>query len=269
MSSWFLSNEPQLRLGIFLSMLALLIVWQRLSPRRSVSGGLRRSATNVALVVIDTLILRLAFPLLAFDLALQLEASGGGLAPQVSGATGIILGLILLDFSIYWQHRVLHWVPFLWRLHRVHHADTSFDVTTALRFHPFEIVLSMMIKLGLIWLLSVPAMAVLVFEVLLSSGALFTHSNVMLPQSLDRWLRWLIVTPDMHRVHHSVYPDETNSNYGFHLSIWDRLFGSYRPYPLDGHTRMQIGLRHFRETHEQSLGALLVNPFRSNDRGPD
>ncbi|MEM9209454.1 MAG: sterol desaturase family protein, partial [Pseudomonadota bacterium] len=256
------------RFAVFLSVLALLIVWQRARPRRSVSGGIRRSATNIALVVVDTLILRLAFPLLAFDLALSLEASGGGLAPRIPGAPGILVGIVLLDLAIYWQHRLLHSVPLLWRMHRVHHADTGFDVTTAVRFHPFEIIVSMVIKLGLIWLLAVPAVAVLAFEVLLSTGALFTHANVTLPAGWDRRLRWLIVTPEMHRIHHSVHADESNSNFGFHLSVWDRVFGSYRQAPRDGHSAMQIGLTRFRRAEDQSLGALLANPFRAAERQP-
>jgi len=175
----------------------------------------------------------------------------------------VVAGVVLLDLAIYWQHRLIHMIPLLWRLHRVHHADTDFDVTTAVRFHPVEIALSMGIKLGIIALLSVPALAVLIFEILLSAGALFTHANLKLPNSFERRLRWLLVTPEMHRIHHSVHPDETNSNFGFHLSLWDRLFQSYRDDPRDGHTGMKIGLHEYREKREQTLWAMLVNPFRS------
>ena len=262
MSSWLIAHEPQVRLAAFLTVFALLILWQRLRPRRGVSGGFRRLSTNVSLVVIDTLILRIAFPLLAFDLALQLEAKGGGLLHALPAWAGVAAGIVLLDFAIYWQHRILHIVPILWRMHRVHHADTSFDVTTAVRFHPLEIVFSMAIKLGLIWILGVPALAVLIFEVLLSAGSLFTHANVTLPKGWDHRLRWLVVTPEMHRIHHSVHPEETNSNFGFHLSIWDRLFSTYRKEPRDGHAGMEIGLHEFRASSEQSLAALLLNPFR-------
>jgi len=266
MTAWLLGNEPLFRLTAFLSVLAVLIIWQSARPLRALPGGWKRSATNLSLVVVDTLILRLAFPLLAFDLALRMEDAGRGPLNALPGWVGVLLGILLLDLAIYWQHRLLHKIPLLWRLHRVHHADTGFDVTTALRFHPLEIVLSMAIKLAFIALLGVPALAVLVFELLLSAGALFTHANAGFARGVDRRLRWLIVTPDMHRIHHSVRPEETDSNFGFHLSCWDRLFGSYRELPQDGQTEMQIGLRAFREPAEQTLLALLVNPFRKGSR---
>lgn len=263
MSDWLLAHEPQVRLGAFLAVFAILIVAQRVKPRREVSGDWHRKATNLLLVLVDTAILRVAFPLLAFDLAMRLEETGDSPLYTLPPWAGVVAGIVLLDVAIYWQHRLLHLVPLFWRLHRVHHADTGFDVTTAVRFHPLEIVLSMGIKLGLIALLGVPALSVLLFEIALSAGSLFTHSNVGLPVSLDRRLRWLFVTPDMHRIHHSVHKDETNSNFGFHLSIWDRIFGSYRAIPRDGQTTMQIGLHEFREQRDQTLLALLVNPLRS------
>jgi sterol desaturase/sphingolipid hydroxylase (fatty acid hydroxylase superfamily) len=175
----------------------------------------------------------------------------------------VIASVIVLDCAIYWQHRLLHKIPILWRLHRVHHADIGFDVTTAVRFHPFEIAVSMGIKLAFIALFGIPALAVLIFEILLSAGSLFTHANIRLPDTFERRLRWLLVTPEMHRIHHSVHWDETNSNFGFHLSLWDRIFGSYRDQPRDEQTTMQIGLHEFRDRRDQSLWALLVNPFRS------
>lgn len=262
MTSWLLNHEAQLRLTVFLSLFAVIIVWQRFRPVRSLPGGWHRSATNLALVVIDTAILRVAFPLLAFDLAITLEASGFGLLRSLPQAVAVIAGIVLLDVAIYWQHRVLHIVPFLWRLHRVHHADTGFDVTTGVRFHPLEIVVSMGIKLALIAVLGVPAIAVLIFELVLSAGALFTHANFSLPPRIDHALRWVVVTPDMHRIHHSVHKDETNSNFGFHLSVWDRIFGSYREQPRDEQATMAIGLHEYREPGEQTLWALLLNPFR-------
>lgn len=260
---WLLSHEPQVRLGVFLAVFAILIVFQRVKPRREVAGDWRRKMTNLLLVVVDTAILRVAFPLLAFDLALRLEQTGNGVLHALPAWAGVIAGILLLDVAIYWQHRLLHAVPLLWRLHRVHHADTGFDVTTAVRFHPIEIVVSMGIKLGLIALLGVPALAVLLFEIALNAGSLFTHSNIGLPVKLDRRLRWVFVTPDMHRIHHSVHKDETDSNFGFHLSIWDRVFGSYRERPRDGHTAMQIGLQEYRQQRDQTLWALLLNPLRS------
>lgn len=260
---WLLAHEAQVRLGAFLLVFAALIGLQRLWPRRDVPGGWRRSTTNIALVVIDTALLRVAFPLLAFDLALQLEERGTGLLSALPPLPAIIIGVLLLDVLIYWQHRLLHMIPFLWRLHRVHHADTGFDVTTGVRFHPLEIALSMAIKLGVIFLFGITPVAVLIFELALSIGSLFTHANLRLPEGFERPLRWLLVTPEMHRVHHSWHRDETNSNFGFHLSIWDRLFGSYRDQPRDGHTGMTIGLHEFRDAGQQSLVALLLNPFQS------
>ena len=253
-----LETEAQLRLTVFLSLLAFILIAQRVAPLRKLPGGWRRSATNVALVVIDTALLRVAFPLLAFDLALRMDEQGAGLLHSLPPGVAIVAGILLLDVAIYWQHRLLHVLPLLWRLHRVHHADVGFDVTTAVRFHPFEIIVSMLIKLGLIAILGVPPIAVLLFELALNAGALFTHANFSLPPALDRKLRWLLVTPDMHRIHHSVHKDETNSNFGFHLSIWDRLFGSYRALARDGQENMTIGLDEFRQEREQTLRALLL-----------
>ena len=262
MSDWFLGHEAQVRLAVFLSLFAVIIIAQRVRPLRSMPGGWQRSATNLTLVVIDTLILRVAFPLLAFDLAVRLGADGDGWLRGLPTAAGVIVGVLLLDVAIYWQHRILHVVPFLWRLHRVHHADTGFDVTTGLRFHPLEIVLSMGIKLALIAALGIPALAVLVFELALSAGSLFTHANIALPPRFDHALRWVFVTPDMHRIHHSVHREETNSNFGFHLSVWDRIFRSYREKAREEQATMSIGLHEFRDPREQTLWALLLNPFR-------
>ena len=263
MQSWLLANEPQVRLTIFLSVFAVLIILQRTRPRRDVPGGWRRSATNISLVVISTLILRVAFPVLAFEFAVRLEATDSGLLAALPYWALVPVSVILLDCAIYWQHRLLHHIPLLWRLHRVHHADTGFDVTTAVRFHPVEIALSMVIKLGLIALFGIPALAVLIFEILLSAGALFTHANIRLPATFERRLRWVFVTPEMHRIHHSVHKDETNSNFGFHLSLWDRVFGSYRDQPRDGQTTMQIGLHEFRADRDQTFWELIMNPVRS------
>ena len=263
MSDWLLANEPQIRLAIFLSIFAVLIVLQQVMPRRNVSGGWRRRITNLLLIIINTLILRLAFPLLAVDLAVRLEQGGGGPPGILPYWAVVTAGVILLDCAIYWQHRLIHKIPLLWRMHRVHHADIDFDVTTAVRFHPFEMAVSMAIKLALIALFGIPALAVLIFEILLSAGALFTHANIRLPETFERRLRWLLVTPEMHRIHHSVHWDESNSNFGFHLSLWDRIFGSYCDQSRDEQATMQIGLHEFRDRRDQSLWALLVNPFRS------
>jgi sterol desaturase/sphingolipid hydroxylase (fatty acid hydroxylase superfamily) len=262
-SDWLLANAPQIRLATFLSIFAVLIVLQQVLPRRNVMGGWRRRITNLLLIIINTLILRVAFPLLAVDLAIRLEHNGGGPPGILPYWAVVTAAVILLDCAIYWQHRLMHKIPLLWRLHRVHHADIGFDVTTAVRFHPFEIAVSMVIKLAFIALFGIPALAVLIFEILLSAGSLFTHANIRLPDTFERRLRWLLVTPEMHRIHHSVHSDETNSNFGFHLSLWDRIFGSYRDQPRDEQTTMQIGLHEFRDRRDQSLWALLVNPFRS------
>ncbi|MFK8016857.1 MAG: sterol desaturase family protein [Gammaproteobacteria bacterium] len=262
-SAWLLEHEASVRLAFFVSLFVLLGIAQWRWPRRRDPMPASRSLTNLALVVIDTLALRLLLPLLAFDLAIQMQHADSGVLNQLPTAAGLLVGLLILDLSIYWQHRLFHVVPFLWRLHRVHHADVTLDVTTAVRFHPFEIVLSMVIKLGVIAALGVPPLAVLVFEILLNAGALFTHSNLGLRGTLDKRLRWLLVTPDMHRIHHSVHEDESNQNFGFHLTLWDRLFGSYRDEPRDGHTTMQIGLTQFRDERSQTLWGLLSNPFRT------
>jgi sterol desaturase/sphingolipid hydroxylase (fatty acid hydroxylase superfamily) len=262
-SEWLIEHEAQARLFAFLVAFALLLVLQRLWPRREVSGGWRRRATNIALVIVDTAVLRLAFPLLAFDLSIRLAEREVGLLQALPELPAIVLGVLILDVAIYWQHRLHHMIPLLWRLHRVHHADTSIDVTTGVRFHPLEIAVSMAIKLGIIALFGIAPLAVLIFEIVLSVGALFTHTNVYLPATFERVLRWVLVTPEMHRVHHSWYPDETNSNFSFHLSLWDHVFRSYRHEPRDGHTGMTIGLSDFRSDGEQTFVSLLLNPFRT------
>jgi sterol desaturase/sphingolipid hydroxylase (fatty acid hydroxylase superfamily) len=201
-------------------------------------------------------------------LALLAEAKGFGLfnAWPVAGWISIIASVVVLDLVIYLQHVLFHAVPALWRLHRMHHADLEFDVTTGARFHPIEIVLSMLIKLSVIGALGAPAVAVLIFEVLLNGTAMFNHSNIRLPTSMDRVLRWFIVTPDMHRVHHSVIVRETNSNFGFNLPWWDRLFGTYRDQPAAGHDAMTIGIEQIRDPAEQRLDRMLTQPFRKGDR---
>ena len=259
------ANEGPLRLSAFAAVLALLLALQWLRPLRGDGRGQRRQATNLLLIALDTVLLRLAFPVLAVGLALQFEAQGFGLLPRLGLPFWLdcLLAVVLLDLAIYWQHRWMHRLPLLWRLHRLHHSDTGFDVTTGLRFHPFEMALSMAYKLALVAALGAPALAVLVFELLLSVGALFTHADFALPPALDRRLRWLLVTPSMHRIHHSTWQSETDSNYGFHLSIWDRLFGSYRAQPRAPEASMPIGLEYFRSTREQTLYSLLLQPFRS------
>jgi sterol desaturase/sphingolipid hydroxylase (fatty acid hydroxylase superfamily) len=215
------------------------------------------------MVFLDTAALRLLFPFTATGLALIGEKEGWGLLSRVSLPLGgkIVLGVLALDFVIYLQHAMFHGLPVFFRLHMVHHTDLDFDVTTAIRFHPLEILLSMGIKMAVIAGFGAPALAVLIFEVLLNGTSMFNHGNVRLPGHIDRWLRLLVVTPEMHRVHHSVIIRETNSNFGFNFPWWDRLLGTYRSQPAAGHEGMTIGLSHFREAKELTLVHLLLLPF--------
>lgn len=262
--SFLLENEAIIRVGGFGAALVLLGLLQWRFSLRGDSRPARRQLTNVALVVIDTLLLRLAFPVLAVAFAASLHASGTGLLGAVDAPFWLefIVAVVLLDLAIYWQHRLFHKIPLFWRFHRVHHADRGFDLTTGIRFHPAEIALSMLIKFGVVWLVGAHPAAVLIFEIVLNLGSLWTHTDLALPAKIDRRLRWLIVTPSMHRIHHSTLRYETDSNYGFHLSIWDRLFASYTRYPQRPEKTMPIGLNKYRDDRDQGLLALLLNPFR-------
>jgi sterol desaturase/sphingolipid hydroxylase (fatty acid hydroxylase superfamily) len=270
MTETLLANEPMLRLVVFLGVLAAMAGWELAAPRRRQDiPRVLRWTNNLALVAVDTIILRLTFPVLAVGLALMAEARGWGLfnVLELPLWLAVLLSILLLDLAIYLQHVLFHAVAGLWRLHRMHHADLEFDVTTGLRFHPVEIVLSMVIKLAVVSALGAPAVAVLVFEVLLNATALFNHANVRLPAGLDRVLRWVLVTPDMHRVHHSVFPVETNSNFGFNLPWWDRLLGTYRAQPKAGHDDMTIGIEQFRTPRDLWLDRMLVQPLRGSANG--
>jgi sterol desaturase/sphingolipid hydroxylase (fatty acid hydroxylase superfamily) len=263
-----LANEPLIRLIAFGGIFAVMAAWELLAPRRVQQiGRSTRWPSNIAIVVLDTALVRLVFPTTAVAVALLGEAKGWGLfyAIGLSAWAAVPLGIILLDLAIYLQHVLFHAVPALWRLHRMHHADLEFDVTTGARFHPIEILLSMGIKLGVIAALGTPAVAVLVFEVLLNATSMFNHSNVRMPAWLDGIIRWIVVTPDMHRVHHSIVARETNSNFGFNLPWWDRLFGTYRGQPAAGHQAMTIGIAQFRDPAEQRLDRMLTQPFREAD----
>jgi sterol desaturase/sphingolipid hydroxylase (fatty acid hydroxylase superfamily) len=255
-------HEAFLRLLAFGALLGLLLFAQWRWPARGDGRPARRQLVNLGMVAISTGVLRVGFPVLAVAWAAQVH--GSGLFGLLQWPAWIEIGaaILLLDVAIYWQHRLMHTIPLLWRLHRVHHCDTAFDVTTGVRFHPLEIALSMGFKLALISLFGPHPAAVLAFEVLLSLGALFTHTDIALPQALDRRLRWVFVTPSMHRIHHSTRRVETDSNYGFHLSVWDRLFRSYTVAPAEDERRMPVGLEQWREPREQGLVSLLLNPFR-------
>jgi sterol desaturase/sphingolipid hydroxylase (fatty acid hydroxylase superfamily) len=262
-----LAHEPVIRLGAFAGVFALMALWELFAPRRGqVIGRGRRWPGNIGVVVIDTIAVRLVFPTAAVGAALVAEARGWGLF-QVLGTPpwlAMIASIILLDLAIYLQHVLFHAVPALWRLHRMHHADLEVDVTTGVRFHPIEILLSMVIKLAVVVALGAPAVAVLLFEVLLNATSMFNHTNGRLPERLDRALRWFVVTPDMHRVHHSIAPVETNSNFGFNLPWWDRLFGTYRAAPRAGHEAMTLGIEQFRAPSELRLDRMLLQPFRGD-----
>ncbi|MGI9385405.1 MAG: sterol desaturase family protein [Methyloligellaceae bacterium] len=269
MNEAMVSPETTIRLIGFFGIFALMALLELAAPRRAQSiKRARRWPSNLVIVVIDTLLVRLVFPTTAVGFALFAEARGFGLLNALAAPAwlAVPIGVVALDLAIYLQHVLFHAVPALWRLHRMHHADLEFDVTTGARFHPVEILLSMAIKLGVIAALGPPAVAVLIFEVLLNATAMFNHSNVRLPLALDRVLRWVVVTPDMHRVHHSVVVRETNSNFGFNLPWWDRLFGTYRDQPAAGHAGMTIGIEQFRDPDELRLDRLLTQPFREEDR---
>ncbi len=265
MSELLLANESLIRITLFLAILVAMTAWEAVAPRRQRElSRLLRWSNNLGLVLIDRLLLQLSFPIFAVGLALLAEERGWGLLNSVELPFGLawLVSLLALDLAIYLQHVLFHAVPALWRLHRVHHADLEFDVTTGLRFHPVEILLSMGIKLAVVAALGPPAIAVFVFEVLLNATSMFNHSNVRIPLGLDRILRWIVVTPDMHRVHHSIHPNETNSNFGFNLPWWDRLLGTYRAQPQEGHAGMTIGIEQFRTPRELWLDRLLIQPLR-------
>lgn len=270
MSESFLSAEPTARLAVFLGMLVLMVVWEIAAPRRRQEiPRLLRWTNNIGIVVIDTILVRLAFPVVAVGLAIISQERGWGFFNifELPGPLVFIVSLLALDLAIYLQHVMFHAVPALWRLHRMHHADLEFDVTTGLRFHPGEILLSMGIKLAVVAALGPPAVVVLLFEILLNASSMFNHSNIKIPRSIDGVLRLLVVTPDMHRVHHSVDPKETNSNYGFNVPWWDRLLGTYRAQPAKGHKGMDIGIEQFRTRRDLWLDSMLTQPVRGPASG--
>jgi sterol desaturase/sphingolipid hydroxylase (fatty acid hydroxylase superfamily) len=264
MTDLMLTHEGALRLSCFVGALLIMLGWERASPRRVPSVPRReRWLVNLSLVVIDAMLLWLLLPAAAVGASLIASAHGWGLFNTVAAPTWVaaIVTIIALDLAVWAQHVAMHKVGALWRLHRVHHTDLDFDTTTGVRFHPLEVLLSLIYKALLVLALGAPAAAVVAFEILLNASSLFTHGNVRLPPELDRILRQVLVTPDMHRVHHSVRREETDSNYGFNLSVWDRLFGTYRAQPRAGHDGMTIGLPEFRGPRDQRLGRLLLQPL--------
>lgn len=262
MTEFLLANEPTIRLVIFVGVLVVMALWEAMAPRRRDITRIVRWTSNLGIVVVNTVVLRLVFPTAAVGFAAVAETQGWGLFNVFEAPTWVafLVAVVVLDVAIYIQHVMFHAVPVLWRLHRMHHADLGFDVTTGLRFHPVEIVLSMVFKIAVLAALGAPVAAVLVFEIVLNATAMFNHGNVRLPRGLDAMLRLFVVTPDMHRVHHSIVPAETNSNFGFNMPWWDRLFGTYRAQPAAGHDAMTIGIEQFRSAREQWLDKMLVQP---------
>jgi sterol desaturase/sphingolipid hydroxylase (fatty acid hydroxylase superfamily) len=258
-------SESMIRLGCFAGILAIMAVWELVAPRRQQDADRRmRWPSNLGIVVLDTLFVRLLFPVSAVGLAMVAAERGWGLLNilQVPAWLAVPLAVIALDLAIYAQHVVFHAVPILWRLHRMHHADLALDVTSGGRFHPIEIALSMLFKLAVVSVVGAPAVTVLIFEVVLNATSMFNHANASMPRGVDCVLRWIVVTPDMHRVHHSIVATETNSNFGFNLPWWDLMFGTYRAQPQAGHDGMTIGIAQFRDRSEQRLDRMITQPFR-------
>lgn len=265
MTETLLSYETAIRLGVFASLLVVLLLAETVWPRKNrVERRVTRWRTNLALTVIDGIALRIFVPLAAVGSAAWAAQNNWGLFNLINTSTlaAIIISVIILDMMIYWQHVATHKIPILWRFHQVHHADRDIDVTTGVRFHPIEICLSMVYKMACVLILGAPVAAVIIFELILNGCALFNHANLRLPKWLDRILRIFIVTPDMHRVHHSTLAHETNSNYGFSLSLWDRLFGSYINQPSAGHNAMKIGLSEYQDDRPHKIFWSLTVPFK-------
>jgi len=270
-NEFVMANEKAIRMGVFFGILGVMALWEILAPRRALTVSKAvRWVNNLGIVFFNSFLVWLIFPVLAVGMASFASNQGWGIFNyfELPFWFVVIASVVIMDFVIYLQHVMVHAVPALWRLHRVHHADLDFDVTTGARFHPLEIILSMLIKFATIAVLGPPVLAVVIFEVVLNGTAMFNHSNVRLPLGIDRVLRWLVVTPDMHRVHHSVEDDEANSNFGFNLPWWDRLFGTYRDQPRAGHEGMTIGIHKYREVKQVAwLPGMLLLPFKGKITG--
>jgi sterol desaturase/sphingolipid hydroxylase (fatty acid hydroxylase superfamily) len=258
-------HEPAIRLAAFGLVLTTVVLWEAVAPRRPRSHArIKRWPSNFAIIALNTGVLRTTLPGAAVGLALLAEQRGWGLLHSVPIPpwAALLISVIALDLAVYLQHVMFHAVPTLWRVHRMHHSDLDFDVSTGARFHPIEIILSMVIKLGVVAALGASAVGVLIFEVLLNATSMFNHGNLRISPKLDRYLRWFVVTPDMHRVHHSILVQETNSNFGFNVPWWDWLLGTYRAQPASGHEAMTIGIEQFRDARELRLDRMLLQPFR-------
>ncbi len=266
MTEFVLAHETSLRLSVFIGILCVMMAVEAIFPRKKRTlSRTHRWTSNLLLIAIDSLFVKLVFPIVAVGVAAMAAQKSWGILNVVNLPNWIEVtcAIIILDMMIYWQHVAFHHVPALWALHKVHHVDRDIDVTTGSRFHPIEIGLSLIYKMVIVIALGAPVIAVIIFEIILNGCAMFNHSNVRLPLGFDRVLRRFIVTPDMHRVHHSIIVRETNSNYGFNLSLWDRIFGSYTAQPSDGHDNMVIGLKEYQHTGPASLSWSLLLPFKS------
>jgi sterol desaturase/sphingolipid hydroxylase (fatty acid hydroxylase superfamily) len=270
-NEFVMANEKVIRMGAFFGILGVMALWEILAPRRALTMSKAiRWINNLGIVFFNSFLVRLIFPAAAVGMASFARSQGWGMFNyfELPFWPIVITSVVIMDFIIYLQHVMVHAVPALWRLHRMHHADLDFDVTTGARFHPLEIILSMLIKFATIVVLGPPVLAVIIFEVILNATAMFNHGNVRLPLKLDRVLRWIVVTPDMHRVHHSVEDDEANSNFGFNLPWWDRLFGTYRDQPRAGHQAMTIGIHKYRAPKQVAwLPGMLLLPFKGKITG--
>jgi sterol desaturase/sphingolipid hydroxylase (fatty acid hydroxylase superfamily) len=278
LENWIIDYESVIRLGFFLGILVLVATLEAVFPRRQKIKNATRSLSNsrglsnFSLAFVASILTRILLPIGLVAFAFYCQQSGWGLFNQallspINSIVIFIVSLVLFDFIIYWQHRIFHYVPVLWRLHKVHHSDQEFDVTTGIRFHPLEILLSIAIKFSVVLMFGLTPESIIAFEVILNGLAMFNHSNFKIPLTIDYYLRKFIVTPDMHRVHHSQIPKETNSNFGFNISLWDRLFGSYRDQPKLGHDGMEIGLSEYKDTEQPNkLLTLLVMPFKTSKK---
>lgn len=264
MLNFILDNQTTSRLTIFFGFLITMIVLEFLIPKRSHQMRRQRWAANFSIIIISSITVRIVSSLIGISAAVLATKLNFGLFNHldISLVWKIVWSIIILDLIIYWQHRLFHNIPILWSIHKMHHSDTVCDVSTATRFHPLEIILSYLIKFSIAFLLGIPMIAIIIFDIILSSAAMFNHSNISIIKPVDKIIRKLIVTPDMHRIHHSIYPSEHNSNYGFNISIWDKLFKSYTSSPKDGQLKMTIGLSRFRDHREQKILELLKQPFK-------
>ncbi|MSR13446.1 MAG: sterol desaturase family protein [Gammaproteobacteria bacterium] len=265
LTTTLLSHETAIRFGVFMGLFFAIALWEVLAPwRRTALSRWRRWPNNLGIAALNAAVVRITLPVTAISTAAIVEQHGWGMMTTLELPVwlAVITSILLLDFVIYFQHRLFHAVPSLWRLHRMHHADLEFDVTTGARFHPIEILISMVIKLASVTVLGAPALAVLIFEVLLNATSMFNHGNIVLPPKAEGVLRWWVVTPEIHRIHHSIAHAETNSNFGFNLPWWDRLFATYRAEPAAGRGGVAIGIPMFREPGELRLDRMLLQPFR-------